>query len=245
MYVLQELVITTNQCKRTMPKVVKSAKKKGKVHVHAPLLKDLQPSKTYKVQKNRDRNATLRNNERPDKETNEEVFSDKSMILEDRGLRGYDDNSYINHDIKNRNEEYVSEDDDEEFEDDEDEVGDTDDLIEVQGEYVTSKSGLTDAEEAIVSQFLKTDGTQMKSLADIIIEKIREKGAAPSSSSTTESSVNKVSIPAKVVEVFSAVGKMLQHYRSGKLPKALKMLPHLKHWEVSSLPLSPFFQAIS
>ena len=240
---MHELVTTTNHSNCNMPKAVKSAKKKGKVHVHAPLLKDLQPSKTYKVQKNRDRNATLHNNERPDKETNEEVFSDKSMILEDRGLRGYD-NSYDNHDIKNRNKVYVSEDDDEEFED-EDEEGDTDDLIEVQGEYVTSKSGLTDAEEAIVSQFLKTDGTQMKSLADIIIEKIREKGAAPSSSSTTKSSVNEVSIPAKVVEVFSAVGKMLQHYRSGKLPKALKMLPHLKHWEVSSLPFSPFFQASS
>lgn len=27
------------------------------------------------------------------------------------------------------------------------------------------------------------------------------------------------------------VGKMLHTYKSGKLPKALKMLPHLKNWE--------------
>jgi hypothetical protein len=27
------------------------------------------------------------------------------------------------------------------------------------------------------------------------------------------------------------VGKMLKTYKSGKLPKALKMLPHLKNWE--------------
>jgi essential nuclear protein 1 len=38
-------------------------------------------------------------------------------------------------------------------------------------------------------------------------------------------------IPQKVIDVYSAVGKMLAHYRSGKLPKALKMLPHLRNWE--------------
>lgn len=39
------------------------------------------------------------------------------------------------------------------------------------------------------------------------------------------------SLPPKVIEVYSALGKMLKHYKSGKLPKALKMLPHLKNWE--------------
>lgn len=38
-------------------------------------------------------------------------------------------------------------------------------------------------------------------------------------------------IPPKVAQVFTTVGEHLKHYRSGKLPKALKMLPHLKHWE--------------
>ena len=32
--------------------------------------------------------------------------------------------------------------------------------------------------------------------------------------------------------MYTTLGKMLQHYKAGKLPKALKMLPHLKHWEV-------------
>lgn len=39
------------------------------------------------------------------------------------------------------------------------------------------------------------------------------------------------SIPPKVAEVYTAVGKLLHHYTSGKLPKALKMLPHLRNWE--------------
>lgn len=39
----------------------------------------------------------------------------------------------------------------------------------------------------------------------------------------------------QVVEVYTMVGKMLKTYKSGKLPKALKMLPHLKNWEVISI----------
>lgn len=110
--------------------------------------------------------------------------------------------------------------------DDEDENED-EELVEIDGDFVGGGTGLTDAEEAIVSQFLKTDGSQMKTLADLIIEKIRQKG-----SEVAESFNEEPLIPPKVIEVFSAVGRMLQHYKSGKLPKALKMLPHLKNWEV-------------
>ena len=105
--------------------------------------------------------------------------------------------------------------------------GEEDELIQIDGEFVGGGSDLTDAEEAIVSQFLKTDGAQMRNLADIIIEKIRQNSESLPDSVTPDDA-----IPAKVVEVFTAVGRMLQHYKSGKLPKALKMLPHLKNWEV-------------
>ena len=220
-----------------MPKAAKSVKKKGKTRVHAPLLKDLQPPKTYKVIKDRVVRASVHRNELQAGETHEEFFSDKSSTLGGRRLVGDDDDPYDNHHVENEVEELAFEDDEEEIhymDDDDDDDGDvsgTGDLVDVQGDYIVGGSGLTVAEEAIVSQFLKTDGAQMKSLADVIIEKIREKSAVPSSSST-KNFVDEVSIPPKVVEVFSAVGKMLQHYKSGKLPKALKMLPHLKHWEV-------------
>jgi essential nuclear protein 1 len=145
-----------------------------------------------------------------------------------------DEGTFVSRHVQDKGEEdSVSVDEDQGFEYEED-ISDTDDLIEVQGNYVAGGSGLTDAEEAIVSQFLKSDGTQMKTLADIIIEKIREKGVTPSSSSVVKSIATEAPIPPKVIEVFSAVGKMLQHYKSGKLPKALKMLPHLKNWEVQS-----------
>ena len=35
----------------------------------------------------------------------------------------------------------------------------------------------------------------------------------------------------KVVEVYTAVGKILSRYSAGKIPKALKVVPTLKNWE--------------
>jgi essential nuclear protein 1 len=39
------------------------------------------------------------------------------------------------------------------------------------------------------------------------------------------------SLPPKVIEVYTDIGELLKRYRSGKLPKAVKVLPHLKYWE--------------
>ena len=35
----------------------------------------------------------------------------------------------------------------------------------------------------------------------------------------------------KVVEVYTAVGKVLSRYSAGKIPKAFKVVPTLKNWE--------------
>jgi len=39
------------------------------------------------------------------------------------------------------------------------------------------------------------------------------------------------SLPPKVIEVYESVGTMLSRYRSGKLPKAFKIIPRLSNWE--------------
>jgi essential nuclear protein 1 len=121
--------------------------------------------------------------------------------------------------------------------DEEEEDGDCGaDMIEFDGDYVKS-AGLSESEEAVVARFLSAGRAETRSLADIIMDKIREKDVEgdadePGASFSAESSSSSSgAIPAKVVEVYTSVGNMLQHYRSGKLPKALKMLPHLKNWE--------------
>jgi len=128
--------------------------------------------------------------------------------------------------------------DSDEYEDDveeEDDDGETDGLIEFDGEYVGGVD-LSEAEEAVVQKFLQADRSETRTLADIIMEKIREKeeggGGGPGGGvEEGDEQEQGTSLPPKVVEVYSAVGKMLAHYKAGKLPKALKMLPHLKNWE--------------
>jgi essential nuclear protein 1 len=102
------------------------------------------------------------------------------------------------------------------------------DMVDFEGDYVAG-AGLSETEEAVVQRFLEAGKAETRTLADIIMDKIKEKEEYDDEEDedVDESKV----IPPKVVEVYTAVGKMLAHYKSGKLPKALKMLPHLKNWE--------------
>lgn len=78
------------------------------------------------------------------------------------------------------------------------------------------------------------DKMETRSLADIILEKLREREetvGGQAVSTDLGSLSEEASIPMKVTEVYTAVGQLLKHYKAGKLPKALKMLPHLKNWE--------------
>lgn len=38
-------------------------------------------------------------------------------------------------------------------------------------------------------------------------------------------------LPTKVVEVYSAIGRLLRTYTAGKLPKAFKIIPSIANWE--------------
>lgn len=103
-----------------------------------------------------------------------------------------------------------------------------DDDLAFDGDYVDGKD-LTAEEEAVVGKFLRTSGNESRNLADIIMRKLEEK---QNEIHNSDFSLQKDHcIPEKVIQVYSSVGKILQHYRSGKLPKALKMLPHLRNWE--------------
>mmetsp|Transcript_12668 Transcript_12668/g.19094 ORF Transcript_12668/g.19094 Transcript_12668/m.19094 type:complete len:423 (+) Transcript_12668:67-1335(+) len=118
-------------------------------------------------------------------------------------------------------------DSDSEYDDDVEEDEEGEDMVEYDGEYV-DVNDLTEAEEAIVHRFLDSDKQDSRTLADIIMNKIREK---ESGEDLQEEEMAQAPIPPKVMEVYTMVGKMLHTYKSGKLPKALKMLPHLKNWE--------------
>lgn len=68
-------------------------------------------------------------------------------------------------------------------------------------------------------------------LADIILEKIREKEEADARAAAEAADPERAERDRKIKEVYSLVGNILEKYRSGKIPKAFKVIPKLRNWE--------------
>lgn len=111
---------------------------------------------------------------------------------------------------------------------------------------------MDEADERALSMFMpSTSSSQQRTLADLIMEKIREKeagsaagggfgsaasssgAAAASSSSAAEQQLEIIArqLDPKVVTVYTQVGQVLSKWTSGKVPKAFKIIPALKNWE--------------
>ncbi|KAL2631213.1 hypothetical protein R1flu_015899 [Riccia fluitans] len=89
---------------------------------------------------------------------------------------------------------------------------------------------VTEEEERIMSMFMASDTGPQRTLADMIMERIKEKDAGISSGSA-EGERNVPGIDGKIIDVYRGVGKLLSRYRSGKVPKAFKIVPNLSNWE--------------
>ena len=101
--------------------------------------------------------------------------------------------------------------------------------------YVNLKDGalgLSAEDEAIVAAMNSGGGIEeRKTLADIIMEKIAEKEGRDRGEIEEDDEDALPPLPEKVVEVYTDIGKILNRYTSGKLPKAFKVIPSLSNWE--------------
>jgi len=120
----------------------------------------------------------------------------------------------------------MGEDEDEEIED-----------VEVDEEgFALLGGGGTEEEERALALFMPGGAGQKASasLADMILQKIHEhehkaigeEAAAPAMAAGPEAALSP-----KVIEVYGEIGKWLKNYKSGKLPKAFKVIPSLSNWE--------------
>ncbi|KAG5473039.1 hypothetical protein CUR178_02955 [Leishmania enriettii] len=99
--------------------------------------------------------------------------------------------------------------------------------------------GIDEEEARLLNAFEPTSRVQSRNLADMIMEKIREKeqgargGAAPSLSDSAGAAGegSEAKIDNRVARVYTAIGTVLKRYTSGKIPKAFKILPNVKNWE--------------
>lgn len=86
-------------------------------------------------------------------------------------------------------------------------------------------------DERALEMFMSKDSVKRKTLADYIQEKLREKETQMQSQFSDAASLKLSDLDDRVVELYKGVKLVLSRYRSGKLPKAFKLIPALANWE--------------
>lgn len=86
-------------------------------------------------------------------------------------------------------------------------------------------------DEQAIQMFMSKNPPLRRTLADIIMEKITEKQTEVGTVLSEVSGHAMPQMDPRVVEVYRGVSKVLSKYRSGKLPKAFKIIPALSNWE--------------
>ena len=112
--------------------------------------------------------------------------------------------------------------------DDDEEFGGFDDEEEVEEVEVD------EADEQIFERLMPTAAMPRQTLAEMILERIEQQQAAQDAGDETtplKQPTGPPPLPPKVVEVYTKVGVLLSRYRSGKLPKAFKIIPSLRNWQ--------------
>ena len=96
--------------------------------------------------------------------------------------------------------------------------------------YLDDIPQLTEEEERDMAMFMKPTEEQgpSRTLADMIMEKIAMKEAGMAAQ---ESSDPFAGVHPKIRNVYEQVGQLLSRYKSGKLPRAFKIIPSLSNWE--------------
>lgn len=102
-------------------------------------------------------------------------------------------------------------------------------LVRINDGYVEEVE-LCEEDEEVLANFMM-GAPERRNLADIIMDKIFEKEARERGDMEDDDGVAPSRFDPKIVEVYTGVGKILQRYTSGKLPKAFKVIPSLSYWE--------------
>lgn len=88
-----------------------------------------------------------------------------------------------------------------------------------------------EADEKALELFMNENSKSRRTLADIIMEKLKEHETEVATLFSDAGSVQMADLDPKVIEMYRGVKKVLSRYRSGKLPKAFKIIPALSNWE--------------
>lgn len=90
---------------------------------------------------------------------------------------------------------------------------------------------INEDDEKAMEMFMSKNPAPRRTLADIIMEKITEKQTELDTHFSDAGSLQMQDLDPNVKAMYEGVRDVLRKYRSGKLPKAFKILPNLRNWE--------------
>ncbi|XP_045542294.1 bystin isoform X2 [Papilio machaon] len=111
---------------------------------------------------------------------------------------------------------------------DNDADSDTDDL---EPDTYYDNIEINEEDEEALRMFMSSKPEKTRTLADIIKDKITDKHTELQTQFSDVETLKLQNIDPRIKTMYQGVRDVLQKYRSGKLPKAFKMIPHLQNWE--------------
>ncbi|XP_034840989.1 bystin [Maniola hyperantus] len=90
---------------------------------------------------------------------------------------------------------------------------------------------INEEDEEALKMFMSSKPEKTRTLADIIKDKITDKQTELQTQFSDVETLKLQNIDPRIKTMYQGVRDVLQKYRSGKLPKAFKMIPHLQNWE--------------
>ncbi|KAL2335147.1 hypothetical protein Fmac_016360 [Flemingia macrophylla] len=85
---------------------------------------------------------------------------------------------------------------------------------------------INEEDERLMEAFLSKEPGQQKTLADLIVQRIKEKDASVATENRPVPKLDK-----SIIDIYKGVGTHLSKYTVGKIPKAFKHIPSMQLWE--------------
>lgn len=112
--------------------------------------------------------------------------------------------------------------------------------------YIFQK--INEEDQRAFDLFMNPAPDTRKTVADVIMEKLTEKKTELHTQMSDDSRTlagGEFQLDDRIVKMYTQIKHVLQKYRSGKLPKAFKILPSLNNWEhVSDLNMNRYINNI-
>lgn len=112
-----------------------------------------------------------------------------------------------------------------------DDLSDNEDRPDVTAQDFFDDMQITEEDENAIKKFRNDTGSKTKMLADVIMERIAEKQAEVRTQLSDAGTLKIEDIDPRVKEMYEGVRDVMKKYRSGKVPKAFKVIPKLRNWE--------------